>query len=82
MAIRIKSQKDYLLTEVCIELPCSLDELDYLMKTSRGSGKIVAVYQQGGIYGINVEQRTRIRESVTQKVRELVGVETEEFNGE
>jgi hypothetical protein len=81
MPIKILAQRDYLLTEVSIELPCDLAELDYLMKTSRGTGKIVALYQQGGTTGINLEQRTKIRDSIADKVRALVGVETKEMNG-
>jgi hypothetical protein len=81
MPIKIMAQRDYLLTEVSIELPCDLGELEDLMKASRGTGKIVALYQQGGTTGINLEQKTKIRDSVADKVRELVGVETKEFNG-
>lgn len=81
MAVRIKTQKDYLVTEVTIELPCALSELDYLLKSSRGTGKIVAVYCDGGVAGVNVEQRTKISETVAQKVRDLVGVETKMMNG-
>jgi hypothetical protein len=81
MAIRIKTQNDYLLTEVSIDLPCDPNELDYLMRTSRGTGKIVAVYSEGGLLGINVEQKTKIRAGVADKVREIVGVDTREING-
>lgn len=81
MAVRIKTQKDYLLTEVSIELPCTLDELDYLMRTVRGTGKIVAQYSEGGLLGINVEQKTKMREEHARKVRSLIGVEDKEING-
>ena len=81
MAIRIKTQKDYLVTEVAIELPSDLNELEYLLKASRGTGRIVATYQLGGVQWINVEQRKQIPERVAQKVRELVGVQTREFDG-
>lgn len=81
MAIKIKSQRDYLLTEVSIQLPCVLSELDYLLKTSRGTGKIVALYSEGGVLGVNVEQKTKIPEAVSDQVRELIGVETREMNG-
>ena len=81
MAIKIKTQTDYLLTEVSIDLPCNLSDLDFLMKASRGSGKIVATYNEGGLLGINIEQRTKVRAAVADKVREVVGVETKEING-
>jgi hypothetical protein len=81
MAIRIKTQRDYLLTEVSVELPCDLNALDYLMRSSHGTGKIVAVYSDGGLLGVNIEQKTKIRENVSDQVRELIGVETREING-
>lgn len=75
MAVKVKTQKDYLVTEVAIELPCDLGSLDYLMKTSRATGKIVAMYCDGGVIGINVEQRSKIPEAATEKVRAIVGIE-------
>lgn len=81
MAVRIKTQTDYLLTECSIELPCELNDIDFLLRATRGTGKIVAVYNEGGLLGINVEQKTKIRGAVADKVREVVGVETKELNG-
>jgi len=81
MAIRVKTQRDYLLTEVSIDLPCDLNDLDYLMRTSRATGKIVAQYSEGGLLGINLEQKTKMRDGVSDKVRELIGVTSREFNG-
>jgi hypothetical protein len=81
MAIEVKSQKDYLLTEVNIKLPCDLNNLDILMRSIRGTGKIVALYNQGGLVGVSVEQKAGIVESVSDQVRELVGVDTKEING-
>jgi hypothetical protein len=82
MAIRIKTQRDYLLTEVSMELPCDLSDLDLVMRTQRATGKIVAQYSEGGLLGINVEQRTKVREGISDKVREIIGVGTKEFNGD
>jgi hypothetical protein len=81
MPVRVKTQKDYLVTEVSVELPCELNDLDYLMKTSRATGKIVAVYCDGGVSGINVEQRTKIPEPVAVKVRGLVGIADKMLEG-
>lgn len=80
MAVKIQSQKDYLLTEVCIEMPCDLNALDYLMRSIHATGKIVAQYSAGGLNGVSIEQKTRIRESVSDQVRDLIGVETREIN--
>jgi len=81
MSVKVKAQGDYLLTEVSIDLPCDLNDLDYLMRTSHGTGKIVAVYTQGNLSGVNVEQKTRIRGAAADRVRDLVGVQTTEVNG-
>jgi hypothetical protein len=81
MTVKIKTQNDYLLTEVSLELPCDLREVDTLMRALRATGKVVASYGDGGLYGVNVEQKTKVRESVADKVREIMGVETKEING-
>lgn len=76
MATKVKTQKDYLLTEVTIELPADLSELDAIMKTTKATGKIVVVYNEGGVLGINVEQKTKASESNSVKVRDILGVMT------
>lgn len=76
MATKVKTQKDYLLTEVTIELPASLTELDAIMKATKATGKIVIVYNQGGILGINVEQKTKATDSNSVKVRDILGIST------
>ena len=81
MAIRIKSQQDYLLTESAVELPCNLAEVDYLMRQAKATGRIVAQYSQGGLLGVNVEQRAKIREPHSTKVRDMIGVGTQEIHG-
>jgi hypothetical protein len=81
MPVSIKTQHDYLLTEVSIDLPCDLNSLDYLMKAVRGTGKIVAVYSEGGLLGVNIEQKTKLRGVAADKVREIAGVADRELNG-
>jgi hypothetical protein len=88
MPVKLKRQNDYLLTEVAIDLPPDregqarmLGELDTLMRVSRGTGKVIVTYADGGLNGINVEQRTKVQGGAADKVREVVGVETKEING-
>jgi hypothetical protein len=88
MAIKLQTQNDYLLTEVVIDIPPDrveqnklLGEIDALMRASHGTGKVVAQYSSGGLNGINVEQRSKIRGAVADRVRDLVGIETVEVNG-
>lgn len=76
MPAKVKTQRDYLLTEVTIELPASLADLDAIMRTTKATGKIVAVYNQGGLLGINVEQRTKATDVISEKIRDLLGVGT------
>lgn len=82
MAIRIKSQSDYLVTDVALELPCDIQEVDHLMKEMRANGRVVAMYADGGVTGVTLEQRKRVRAGAAEdKVREIVGVVSREFNG-
>lgn len=76
MATKVKTQKDYLLTEVSIELPADLAELDAIMKSTKATGKIVILYNQGGVLGINLEQKTKATDSNSVKVREILGIDT------
>jgi hypothetical protein len=52
------------------------------MRSSKATGKIVAVYNQGGMLGVNVEQKQHISEKVADEVRKIVGVGTRELEGE
>jgi hypothetical protein len=74
MAIKLKAQKDYLLTEASAELPTDLNELDSEMRKTKATGKIVAVYSNGGLVGVNMEQKTRATEEEAAKMRKTVGV--------
>lgn len=79
MAISIKSQKDVLVTEATLESDTDLNSLDQLMRSSKATGKIVAVYNQGGRLGVNIEQRSRMSEKVSEEVRNIVGIGTREL---
>jgi hypothetical protein len=79
MPINIKSQKDSLVTEASLDMDTNLNDLDQLMRSSKATGKIVAVYNQGGRLGVNVEQRSRVSETVADDVRKIVGVGTREL---
>jgi hypothetical protein len=74
MAIKIKVQKDYLLTEATVETT-DLNALGEILKATKTNAKIVAVFNQGGVIGVNIEQRTKISESISTEVRKLIGVE-------
>ena len=74
MAVKAKIQKDYLTTEVSIELPTDVSQVDQLLKATKTSGKMVVLYNEGHIQGINVEQRTKMSESESSKVRQLLAV--------
>ena len=72
MAIKIRVQRDYLLTEASIELAGDVKEVDEIMKASKSNGKMVVLYNQGAIQGINVEQRTKLSDVKAEKVRAML----------
>jgi hypothetical protein len=74
MAVEIKVQKDYYLTEVSIELPTNVSQVDEVLKATRTNGKMVIQYNQGNVQGVNVEQRTKISESQANEIRALLGI--------
>lgn len=81
MAIKVKAQKNYYLSEISIELPTDIGAVADLMRALKSTGRIVATYNQGGVMMVNVEQKTRIPANVDEKIREIVGVGTREYNG-
>ena len=74
MKPKIKIQKDYYLTEVSIDLPDNIGEIDELLKAIKTTGKTVIQYNQGSVQGINIEQRTKIPDSVAAEIRQLLGI--------
>ena len=75
MSVKAKIQKDYLQTEVSIELPADVSQVDQLLRATKTNGKMVVLYNDGHIQGINVEQRTKIVEPKSTKIRELLAVD-------
>lgn len=75
MSIKIKVQRDYLLTEASVELAADVREVDEILKASKSNGKMVVLYNQGCIQGINVEQRTKLSDINAEKVRQLLKLE-------
>jgi hypothetical protein len=79
MAVGIKVQRDYYLTEVSVELPADVQQVDALMKATKTNGKMVVQYNHGSVQGVNVEQRTKIPENKASEIRELLGVGEKEL---
>jgi hypothetical protein len=77
MTVELKIQKDYLLTEGSAKLPTDLNEWAEKMKKTKATGKIVAVFSDGGLTGVNIEQKTRATEAEATKMRVTVGVKDE-----
>ena len=80
MPINIKSQVDYLLTEVSLDQTSNLADLDQIMRSTKATGKIIVSYSQGGLNGINIEQKARIKANVSDEVRQLIGIDTREID--
>ena len=77
MSIKIKVQRDYLLTEFSVE--ASVSELDDVLKSIKTSGKTVILYNNGSIQGINVEQKTKLTEDQSNEIRKMIGVGNKEL---
>jgi len=79
--IKIKSQKDYLTTDAALDpAGTDLNSLDVLMRASKGTGKIVAVYNQGGLMNILLDQKTPVPERFSEQIRNILGVGTKEID--
>jgi hypothetical protein len=72
MAIKVKVQRDYLLTEFSVE--ASASELDDVLKSIKTSGKSITLYNNGAVQGINVEQKTKLTEQQSIQIRELINI--------
>jgi hypothetical protein len=74
MAVQIKVQKDYYLTEVSIELPADIRQTDELLQATKTTGKMVVQYNQGSVQGVNLEQRTKISDAQAEEIRKILNV--------
>jgi len=74
MAVQIKVQKDYYLTEVSVELPADIQQSDELLQATRTTGKMVVQYNQGSVQGVNLEQRTKISDAQAEEIRKILDV--------
>lgn len=79
MAIKIKVQKDFLRTEASVELPADVSQVDELLKATKTNGKMVVLYNQGFIQGINIEQNEKLSDAKSSKVRAFLDVEDAEL---
>jgi hypothetical protein len=71
---RAKVQKDIYLTEVSIELPSSVAEIDEVLRASKSTGKLVVLYNNGLHAAINVEQKTKINDAKSEQMRALLAI--------
>lgn len=79
MGVNVKATRSYYVTEVSIELPSNVNDIDALLKQLRANGKMVVLYSGGGTQGVNVEQRTPIPNSVDDQVRDLLNLGTKKL---
>jgi hypothetical protein len=77
MAIKVKVQRDYLKTEVSLDLPGSVAEADEIMRAMKSNGKMIVLYNGGHVAGINLEQNTKLSDGQSGKVRQLIAVKDE-----
>jgi hypothetical protein len=79
MAIEIKVQRDFLRTEASITLPANVSDVDEIMRATKTNGKMVVLYNQGYVQGINIEQNTKVPEGKSEEIRQILNVETKEI---
>jgi chitinase len=79
MSVKIKVQKDYLLTEASVDSSTPIADLHAVMKDMKANGKMIVLYNGGAVQGINVEQRTKISDVKSEMVRELLEITTREM---
>jgi hypothetical protein len=74
MAVKVTVQKDYLRTEASISPQTPVSEVDELLKATKTNGKLVVLYNEGHIQGINIEQNTKLTGTKSDEVRAIVAV--------
>lgn len=79
MSVKIKVQKDYLLTEASVDSSTPIADLHAVMKDMKANGKMIVLYNGGAVQGINVEQRTKISDVKSEMVREILEISTREM---
>ena len=75
MAIKIKAQKVYLVTETTIEVSSDVAEVHDEVRAEKTDGKMNVVYCGGGVQGVNVEQKTRVPEALAAQFKKKLGIE-------
>jgi hypothetical protein len=80
MAIHIKAEKSYYVTEVSIDLPAKVEDVDALLRELKTNGKMVVVYNGGSVQGHSFEQRTHIPEAVDAQIRNLLKLGTKKIS--
>lgn len=80
MPVKVKATRSYYVTEVSIELPTKVEDIDALVKELRANGKMTVIYSGGGTQGISVEQRTHIPNGqVDDRIRDLLELGTKKI---
>jgi hypothetical protein len=74
MTVGIRVQKDYYLTEVSLELPADLTQINEMLKATSTTGKLIVQYNKGSVQGINIEQRTKITDAQANEIRPLLEI--------
>ncbi len=77
MAIKVKVQRDYLKTEVSLDLPADVAQADEIMRSMKSNGKMIVIYNCGHVAGINLEQNTKLSDLQSEKVRQLIAIKDE-----
>jgi len=74
VAFKVKKQKDIYLTEVSVDLPANISEIDNMLRLSKSTGKLVVLYNNGFHAAINVEQKTKINDEKSEQMRSILAI--------
>jgi hypothetical protein len=74
MAIKIKDQRCYFVTESSIEVPVDTTSVDEEMLECRADGKMIVQYNGGKCPGVHLEQKTKIPDHIAPRIRALLGI--------
>lgn len=75
MVVKVKVQKDHYLTEVSVEVPADVSQVDELLKATKTTGKMIVLYNRGGVQAINIEQKTMINTKDGDQIKKILGIE-------
>ena len=77
--MKIKAQANYYETEASLELPVNVGQVHDLLIAMKTTGKMVILYNNGYVQGINLQQREKISAISDPKIKNILGLGEKKF---